>query len=98
NQQPFEFFQQQQQQPPQFIFFPDHNINQFQNQQPQPSQQEMNNFLFQHPQQNNLLPPEDRIQIEPPTPDQMNRWRIGQNANQGPRGWTHQEDSFVGFS
>jgi hypothetical protein len=88
-----------QNQEPQVIFFPDHNINQFQQQQQVPPQQqqlpEMN--MFQHPRENAFIPPEDRIQIEPPsTPEQLNRWRMNNQkpfdfkSNEGPRGWTHQ--------
>uniref|UniRef100_A0AC34F2K6 Uncharacterized protein n=1 Tax=Panagrolaimus sp. ES5 TaxID=591445 RepID=A0AC34F2K6_9BILA len=99
--------QNQQQQQPQVIFFPDHNINQFQQQQQQqvPQQQQLPEMnMFQHPRENNFIPPEDRIQIEPPsTPEQLNRWRMNNQkpfdfkSNEGPRGWTHQEnqDSFV---
>uniref|UniRef100_A0AC35EYS3 Uncharacterized protein n=1 Tax=Panagrolaimus sp. PS1159 TaxID=55785 RepID=A0AC35EYS3_9BILA len=100
-----------QNQEPQVIFFPDHNINQFQQQQQVPPQQqqlpEMN--MFQHPRENAFIPPEDRIQIEPPsTPEQLNRWRMNNQkpfdfkSNEGPRGWTHQsqqqqenQDAFV---
>lgn len=91
-----EAFPQQQQQP-QVIFFPNHNINQFQQQQPQqpqfPSPPEMNIF---HP---HAIAPEDRIQIEPPsTPEQLQRWRMNNQkpfdfkSNEGPRGWTHNEN------
>jgi hypothetical protein len=87
-------FQQQQQTPPPFIFFP--------NPQPQhfPRHRLDNTPNFPNPQQQNLIAPEDRIQIEPPTRNFVD-WKPWNSDNGNGfvnlnneinRGWTHQEN------
>jgi hypothetical protein len=94
NQQPNPRPFQQQQTPPPFIFFP--------NPQPQhfPRNRLDNGPTFPN-QQQNLVPPEDRIQVEPPAQTFVD-WKPWNSDNgngfvnlnnEVNRGWTHQENT-----